>query len=98
MITDVKMKAASGHYETLLDDYKVNIGQLNHSRKQMLPLRVAAENYVDEKTSFTLNQELPCTMMPPHFFGVIDKGTVNRRMSQVSYLVFQNDGRRCAYP
>ena len=101
MITDVKMKAASTHYETLLtllDDCKVDIGQRNHSRKQMLPLLVAAEAYVDEKTSLILNQEMPATLMAPHFFGVIDKGTVNRRTSQAAYVVFQNDGRQYAYP
>ena len=37
-------------------------------------------------------------MMPRHFYGVIDKGTVNRRTSQAAYLIFQNNGRRCAYP
>ena len=100
MITDVKMKAASTHYETLLallDDCTVNIGQVNHSRKEMLPLLLATESYVDEKTSHTLNEEIPCTMMLPHFYGVIDKGTVNRRTSQAAYLIFQNNGR-CAYP
>ena len=101
MITDVKMKAASIHYETLLallDDCGVNVGQRIHSRKQMLPLLVAAEDFVDEKTSLTLNDELPATLMKPHFFGVIDKGTVNRRTSQASYLVFLSNGKRCAYP
>ena len=101
MITDVKMKAASTHNETLLallDDCSVNIGQVNHSRKGMLSLLLAAESYVDEKTSHTLNEEIPCTMMPPHFYGVIDKGTVNRRTSQAAYLIFQNSRRRCAYP
>ena len=70
MITDVKMKAASTHYETLLallDDCRVNIGQVNHSRKEMLPLLLATESYVDEKP-LTLNEEIPCTMMPPHFY------------------------------
>ena len=51
-----------------------------------------------KKTSHTLNEEIPCTMMPPHFYGVIDKGTVNRRTSQAAYSIFQNNGRRCAYP
>ncbi len=80
MRTDVKMKAALHHYETLatlLDDCGVNIGQKQHSRKQMLPLLVAAEEFVDEKTSSTFNDELPATLMKPHFFWVIDKGTVN---------------------
>ena len=96
----VKMKAASTHYETfltLLDNCKVNIEQLNHSRKQMLPMLVAAEDYVDQKTA-TLKQELPSTLMTLHFYGFIDKATVNRRTSQASYIVFQSNGRRCAYP
>ena len=59
--------------------------------KEILPLLLAAESYVDEKTSQTLNEEIP------HFYGVIDKGTVNRRTSQAAYLIFQNN-RRCAYP
>ncbi len=64
----------------------------------MLPLLVAAEAYVDEKTSLILNQEMPASLMAPHFFGVIDKGTVNRRTSQAAYIVFQNEGKRYAYP
>ena len=36
--------------------------------------------------------------MYPHFFGVLDKGTVNRRTSQASYIVFMYDGKRRAYP
>jgi hypothetical protein len=34
----------------------------------------------------------------PHFFGVLDKGTVNRRTSQASYIVFMYNGKRRAYP
>ena len=37
-------------------------------------------------------------MMPPHFYGVIDKGTVDRRTSQAACLIFQNNERRCAHP
>ena len=36
--------------------------------------------------------------MQPHFFGVLDKGTVNRRTSQASYIVFMYNGIRRAYP
>ena len=101
MVTDVKLKAASTHYETLvafLDDCGVDTGQRQHSRKQMLPLLIAAESFVDEQTSNVLKTELQCTRMYPHFFGVLDKGTVNRRTSQASYIVFMYDGKRRAYP
>ena len=101
MITDIKLKAAATHYETLLtflDDCGVEIGQRQHSRKQMLPLLVAAEKYVDEQTCNVLKTELKCTQMRPHFFGILDKGTVNRRTSQASYIVFVYDGQRRAYP
>ena len=36
--------------------------------------------------------------MQPHFFGVLDKGTVNRRTSMASYIVFMYNGIRRAYP
>eukprot|EP00794_Sanderia_malayensis_P013576 gene13576-14983_t len=101
MITDVKLKAASTHYETLvtfLDDCGVKIGQRQHSRKQVLPLLVAAEKYADQQTSNVLQTQIQCTQMLPHFFGVLDKGTVNRRTSQASYIVFIYNGKRHAYP
>ena len=101
MVTDLKLKAASTHYETLvasLDDSGVDVGQRQHSRKQVLPLFVAAEDFVDEKTTNVLKTELTCTQMQPHFFGVLDKGTVNRRTSQASYIVFMYNGIRRAYP
>ena len=56
MITDVKMKAASTHYETffsLLDDCRVNIGQDNHS-KEMLPLLFSQQNVTSMKKPLTL--------------------------------------------
>ncbi|CAB4006830.1 Hypothetical predicted protein [Paramuricea clavata] len=101
MVTDVKLKAASTQYETLvafLDDCGVVIGQRQHSRKQMLAMLVAAEDFVDEKTTNVLKTELLCTQVYPHFFGVLDKGTVNRRTSQASYIVFMYNGKGRAYP
>ncbi|CAB3980633.1 Hypothetical predicted protein [Paramuricea clavata] len=79
-------------------DCGVDIGQQQHSRKQMLAMLVAAEDIVDEKTTNVLKTELLCTQVYPHFFGVLDKGTVNRRTSQASYNVFMYNGKRCAYP
>ena len=64
----------------------------------MLPLLVAAEDFVDEKTTNVPKTELTCTQMQPHFFCVLDKGTVNRRTSQASYIVFMYNGIRRAYP
>ena len=101
MVTDLKLKAASTHYETLvafLDDSGVDVWQRQHSRKQVLPLLVAPEDFVDEKTTNVLKTELTCAQMQPHFFGVLDKGTVNRRTSQASYIVFMYNGIRRAYP
>ena len=51
-VTDLKLKAASTHYETLvafLDDSGVDVGQGQHSRKQVLPLLVAAEDLLTKK-------------------------------------------------
>jgi hypothetical protein len=101
MVTDVKLKAVSTHYETLvtfLDDCGVDIGQPQHSRKQMLAMLVAAEDFVEEKTTNVLKMELLCTQVYPHFFGVLDKGTVNRRTSQASYIIFMYNGKCHAYP
>ena len=101
MVTDLKLKAASTHYETLvafLDDCGVDVGQRQHSRKQVLAMLVAAEDFVDEKTTNVLKTELKCTQVRPHFFGVLDKGTVNRRTCQASYIVFMYNGKRRAYP
>jgi hypothetical protein len=63
MVTDLKLKAASTHYETLvafLDDCGVDVGQRQHSRKQVLAMLVAAEDFVDEKTTNVLKTELKC--------------------------------------
>eukprot|EP00794_Sanderia_malayensis_P004290 gene4290-4859_t len=30
--------------------------------------------------------------------GVVDKGTINRRTSQASYVIFMDGGKHCAYP
>ena len=54
MVTDLKLKAASTHYETLvafLDDSGVDVGQRQHSRKQVLLLLVAVEDFVDGKNN-----------------------------------------------
>eukprot|EP00794_Sanderia_malayensis_P004067 gene4067-4621_t len=101
VITDVKLKAASTHYDTLvtfLDDCGVKIGQPQHSRKQVLSLLFAAEKYVDQQTSNVLQTQIQCTQMLPHFFGVLEKGTVNRRTSQASYIVFIYNGKQHAFP
>ena len=100
-VTDLKLKAASTHYETLvafLNDCGVDDGQRQRSRKQVLAMLVAAEDFVDEKTTNVLKTDLNCTQMHPDFFGVLDKGTVNRRTSQASYIVFMYNGKRRAYP
>ena len=89
-ITDLKLGAASKHFETLLsllaycDTDIVNIG---HSRKNMDSIVYCIEKVINSRTSGWLSMPLLSAQLPPHYWATVDKGKSSRITSQAVLIV-----------
>ena len=89
-ITDLKLGAASKHFETLLSLLAccdTDIGNIGHSRKNMDSIIYCIEKVINRKTVEWPSMSLPSTRLPPHYWATVDKGTPPRVTSQAVLTV-----------
>ena len=89
-ITDLKLGAASKHFETLLSLLAccdTDIGNIGHSRKNMDSIIYCIEKVINRRTAEWLSMPLPSTQLPPHYCATVDKGTPSRINSQAVLIV-----------
>ena len=75
-----------------------DMGDMSHGRKQMNKILRAAEIYIDKSVSKFLQEPLPSTHLPPHFYVSCDKSTIHRIINQAIMLCPLVEGRRHAIP
>ena len=71
---------------------------MSHGRKQMNEILRAAEIHIDRSVSKILQEPLPSTHLPPHFYVSCDKSTIHRITNQSIMLCPLVEGRRRAIP
>ena len=97
----IETKTAARHYETSIACHIAtgsDMGDMSHGRKQMNEILRAAEIYIDGSVSKFLQEPLPSTHLPPHFYVSCDKSTIHRITNQAIMLCPLVEGRRCAIP
>ncbi|XP_018017477.1 uncharacterized protein LOC108674085 [Hyalella azteca] len=100
-LTTIKMGAAAEHFETevvMLDDAKVDVGTLGHSRKQMEGFTDALIGHCRLKLKRYLTTPLPSTSFFPHYAVACDKSTPGRETNHAIMLLAPYKGVRQAYP
>ena len=89
-ITDLKLRAASKHFETLLSVLAccdTDIWNIGHSRKNMDSIIYCIEKVINRKSAGWLSMLLPSTRLPLHYWATVDKGTPSRITSQAVLIV-----------
>ena len=89
-ITDLKLGAASKHFQTLLSllaCWDTDIGNISHSWKNMDSIIYCIEKVINRKTAKWLSMPLSSTRLPPHYWATVDKGTPFRVTSQAVLTV-----------
>ena len=99
MLTVVKTKAATLHYESNIAELYAagaDVGDYGHSRQMFVPMLKAACTYVDKEVSTFLSTPLSNTGLPPHFYVTGDKSTNHRTTNQVTLICPVVEGQRQA--
>ena len=89
-IVDLKLGAAARNFEvlvSLLANCSVNVGNIGHGRNLFNDILYCLEKSMNKKTAEFLNQPLPSTFLPPHFWVTIDKATPARTTNQAVLVV-----------
>ena len=89
-ITDLKLGAASLHFETplsLLANCGADVGNIGHTRKNFSTILYCLEKVINQRTTQWLSSPLPSTLMPLHFWVTVDKGTPSQVTNQAVLLV-----------
>lgn len=89
-IVDLKLCAAARNFEvlvSLLASCSVNVGSIGHGRNLFNDILYCLEKSMNKKTAEFLNQPLPSTFLPPHFWATIDKATPSRITNQAVPVV-----------
>ncbi len=101
-IVDLKLNAAGTHLETLISflaQCGVNVGNVGHGRKNFNDILYCLEKTVNKRTTDWLSRPLPSTMLPPHFWATVDKGTPSRTTNQATIIVARDaSGIPCPIP
>lgn len=85
------MRVAEYHNE------KIDVGNIQHSRKQMPELVEALASAADKAINTHLSTVLPSTGFPPHCCLTFDKSTPHRESNQAIVLISNDRGHREAY-
>lgn len=97
----IETKTAARHYETSIACHIAtgsDMGDMSHRMKQMNEILRAAEIYIDRSVSKFLQERLPSTHLPPHFYVSCDKSTIHSITNQAIMLCPLVEGRRRAIP
>ncbi len=89
-IVDLKLGAAARHFETMisfLSCCSVDIGNIGHGRNYFNDILSCLEKSVNRQIDSWLNEPLPSTLLPPHFWATIDKATPSRTTNQAVLVV-----------
>ena len=101
-IVDLKLGGAASHFETLiafLATCSVDVGKIGHGRNNFNDILYCLEKTVNKRISKWLNMPLPSTLLPPHFWGTVDKGTPSRTTNQATIIVARDkSGTVCPIP
>jgi hypothetical protein len=99
-IVDLKLGAAATHFETMisfLSCCSVDVGNIGHGRNNFNDILSCLEKSVNRRIDAWLNEPLPSTLLPPHFWATIDKATPSRTTNQAVLVVARNEaGIPCA--
>lgn len=98
-LTVVKTKSAASHYETMVATHAFtgsDVGEFAHGRKQFTAILRSAEVFVNREISKFLQETLPSTKLPPHFYVTTDKSTPHRMTNQAIMICPMVDGKRQA--
>ena len=101
-ITDIKIGGAGIHLETLLAllaTCSANIGNIGHSRKHLPDILNCIEKAVNSRVPSWLKTPLPSTLLSPHYWVTVDKGTPSRTTNQAILIVARDEnGTPCPIP
>jgi hypothetical protein len=101
-IVDLKLGAAARHFKTLisfLSCCSVDIGNIGHGRNNFNDILSCLEKSVNRRIDSWLNEPLPSTLLPPHFWATIDNAAPSRMMNQAVLVVARNEvGIPCPIP
>ena len=101
-IVDLKLGAAATHFETMisfLSCCSVDVGNIGHGRNNFNDILSCLEKSVNRRIDAWLNEPLPSTLLPPHFWATIDKATPSRTTNQAVLVVARNEaGIPCPIP
>ena len=93
----IKTKTAAENFETTLAFYQslgVNIGNIQHSRKQFPHLLQSLCQGIDRRLDHYLSSPLPSTGAPPHLLLTFDKSTVLKCTNQAVLVIAVLKGKR----
>ena len=85
-IVDLKLGGAARHFETMisfLSCCSVDVGSIGHGRNNFNNILKCLEKSVNRRIDSWLNEPLPSTLLPPHFWATIDKATPSRTTNQM---------------
>ena len=101
-IADLKLGAATRHFETLVSFLaccSADVGDIGHSRNNFSDILYCLEKTVNGRINAWLNRPLLSTQLPPHFWSTVDKATPSRTTNQAVLVVARDKtGVPCPIP
>ncbi len=89
-ITDLKLGAAARRFEKLISflaSCNVDVGKIGHGQNNFNDILYCLETVIIKKVNNWLNTPQPPTLLPPHFWVTVDKGTLSRLTNQAQLII-----------
>ena len=93
-IVDLKVGAAASNFKTVisfLSSCSFDVGCIGHGQNIFNDILSCLEKSVNQRINSWLNEPLPSTLLPPHFWSTIDKATPSRMTNQAVLVVARNE-------